>query len=443
MNSKGQDTDLPLAEVQDEAPTGTGTRWSAAVPRGRGRAHELVRQSPLRAYERTAHVVFGYQSATAARARARRDHDGRRLAVMQEAAWLPHTPPRPGAAAGTSGGPGLWGAASPVFTPSQTPARAAGGGGPKGTSSDAGCGPVLERPTQQTRRGPQLRRELLRRAKRAARDADPAAAARVVDGRCAVVARAILTARAAASDSLLRLNRASAEQRGALEAQHEAACRCSAEALLRERQALSDWLLQSEWVRAARNSERADADAAAEAARRELARSVAEAQQKERRMEALVKVAQSERLAAVEERTQLLQNQLQLQQQAMAERRAHESAVRQAAVAILGDRAELSERALVVEPYTPGCRAPETALKLQTALCAQRTACAVATSGRLSEARDRIACRVADHAREEARHGCSLAEIRLSALRLRAELAFMGRLSDGPPYHTLCGAGVT
>mgnify|MGYP003336999778 CR=1 FL=1 len=168
-----------------------------------------------------------------------------------------------------------------------------------------------------------------------------------------------------------------------------------------------------------------------------------EAQRRERYMEELVLAVQAEhsteRRAAEQERAQFVDAIVQLQEQVTAGRISNHMA----AATVMADRAALSERLLASELYTPCCRAPEVALKLQIALCARRTTEAVVASGKLFEARDRIACRIAAHTKAEAEHGCSLAEIQQGAEQLRAELSYIRRLSDGSPYRTLCRAGIT
>ncbi len=358
------------------------------------------------------------------------------------------TPPRTAeGAAGRKGG-------SPVFTPSRTPARLAAGAGDRKSDTHS-CTLALD-DAQQTRR--RRRAALLRRAERAAQQADPQAAR----DRCSVVAKAILTARAAASGQLLQLDErhqhSAAQQRRSAEEQRRVACRSSAEALLQEREVLSRWVLQSQsaqvkpdvlWSRGddpafggmlePRQSERRYKAAMELAMQSELT----EAQRRERYMEELVLAVQSEhsteRRAAEQERTKLVDTIVQLQDQVVAGRISSQMA----AATVLADRAALSERLLASELYTPGCRAPEVALKLQVALCVRRTAEAVAASGKLFEARDRVASRISAHARAEAEHGCSLAAIQQGAQQVRAELAYIRRLSDGSPYRTLCRAGIT
>ena len=289
---------------------------------------------------------------------------------------------------------------------------------------------------QQTRR---LRRvALLRRAERVAGQADP----RVTRDRCAVVARAVLTAREAASGHLLQLDerhrRDAAWQRQSLEQQRQVACRCSAETLLREREALSGWLLQVE-----RGVLVPEPEPEPEPVSGGVSLELSQAQQRERYMEELVLAVQTEqsteRRAVEQERAKFVGTIAQLHDQLVAARFSSQAAV----ALVLEDRAALSERVLASELYTPGCSAPEVALKLQLALCARRTADAVEASGKLFEARDRLACRVAAHARAEAEHGCALGEIGRGLLQLRAELTHIGKLGDGPPYRTFCGAGIT
>jgi hypothetical protein len=333
------------------------------------------------------------------------------------------TPPRPAdrAAGGRS---------SPVFTPSRTPPRLATHEGQRKTGGTESCALEVADP-QQTRR---LRRAvLLRRAERAALQADP----KLARDRCAVVAKAILTAREAASTQLLQLDErhqdTAAHQQRSLEEQRRVACQCSAEALLQEREALTGWVLQSPGTQ---RRYKAEIELAVQS-------ELTEAQRRERYMEELVLAVQAEhsteRRAAAQEREKLVDTVVQLQDQVAAGR----ISSHMAAVTVLADRAALSERLLSSELYTPGCRAPEVALKLQVALCARRTTEAVVASGKLFEARDRIACRIAAHARAEAEHGCSLAQIQQGAQQLRAELAYIRRLGDGPPYRTLCRAGIT
>lgn len=74
------------------------------------------------------------------------------------------------------------------------------------------------------------------------------------------------------------------------------------------------------------------------------------------------------------------------------------------------------------------------------ALAAKRTAHAIATSSLLLESREKISVSIGAQVKAEARHGCAIGELQLGVLQLRRELAFMGRLGDGPPYRTLCGA---
>lgn len=323
------------------------------------------------------------------------------------------TPPRPAAAGEVASGQKL----SPVFTPARTPARwSASSAGESRDGGAAGGGRLLcyAAPSAGRTASRTQRAALLRRATDAAQQADPATGSR---DRWAVVARVILTAWNAAANSLQldeRPRQSASQLQNSLAKQQAAACRCSAKALLKEREVLSGWLLQFEGVMNELVAVRAARSAASSGVSLEL---MGEAKRKERCVGGLVFAVQSKQYTAC--------------RAAEAERGA----------SILRNRAALSEKVLAAEKYWLSCGL-DVPLKLQAALCARRTTQAVAASVRLFEARERVACRIAAQARAEAEHGCSLADMLQKAHQLRAELAYMRPLRHGPPYRTLCGAGI-